>query len=76
MKLVTIHEAKTHLSRLIREALAGEEIVIAKGRTPLVRITPLPSVARGRRIGGAPWLVEYMAEDFDAPLEDFADYAK
>ncbi len=42
MRQVTIHEAKTHLSKLIREALAGEEIIIAKNRTPLVRLDVLP----------------------------------
>lgn len=38
MHQVTIHEAKTHLSRLIQAALAGEEVVIAKGKQPLDRL--------------------------------------
>lgn len=71
---VTIHEAKTHLSKLIRKALAGEEIVIARGNQPLVKLVVLPELNQQRRIGGAKGLIEFMADDFDEPLEDFADY--
>ena len=39
MTLTTIHAAKTHLSRLIQQACNGEAIVIARGKTPLVRLT-------------------------------------
>lgn len=50
MKRVNIHEAKTHLSRLIEAAVAGEPFVIAKAGKPLVRVTaleaPLPHAAR------------------------------
>lgn len=42
MKQVTIHAAKTHLSKLIEAALGGEEVVIAKGRKPVVRLVPIP----------------------------------
>ena len=76
MKTVTIHEAKTHLSRLIREALTGEEIIIAKGKEPLVKIIPLKNTLKDREIGCAEGIVEYIAEDFDAPLEDFKEYMK
>ncbi|HLF89478.1 MAG TPA: type II toxin-antitoxin system prevent-host-death family antitoxin [Anaerolineales bacterium] len=71
---VTIHEAKTHLSRLIKKVLQGEEIIIAKGNQPLVKLVMLPEAQQGRRIGGAKGLIKYMAEDFDAPLEDFQEY--
>ena len=74
MHQVTIHEAKTNLSKLIQEALNGEEVVIAKGRNPLVRLEVLPRVKPERRIGGAKGLVLEMAEDFNAPLDDFAEY--
>jgi len=76
MTQVTIHEAKTHLSKLIKKALAGEEIIIAKGKDPLVRLDPLPEKRQQRRFGGAKGVIEYMAEDFDAPLDDFKDYMK
>ena len=74
MLTVTIHEAKTHLSRLIRRALAGEEVIIAKGRTPLVRIEPLREAIGERRLGGARGIVSHMAEDFNAPVDDLSEY--
>lgn len=74
MTRVTIHEAKTQLSRLIKQALAGEEIIIARGKEPLVKLVPLPGKRKARRIGGARGLVEHMAEDFDEPLKEFKDY--
>lgn len=76
MKSVTIHEAKTHLSRLIREALTGEEIIIARGKKPLVRIVPLEQDGKERKFGGAQGFVEYIAPDFDEPLDDFEEYMR
>lgn len=74
MHQVTIHEAKTHLSRLIQKALAGEEVIIAKNRKPLVRLTVLPEVRQHRKIGGARGLIVRMDDDFNEPLDDFKDY--
>jgi prevent-host-death family protein len=48
MKTVTIHEAKTNLSRLIEKACRGEEIIIARGADPVVRLVPV-GVKKGRR---------------------------
>jgi len=73
MKIVNIHEAKTHLSRLIEEALAGEEIIIARGNQPVVRLVLVESARPQRTAGWAKGQVQ-IKEDFDAPLEDFADY--
>ena len=70
---VTVHQAKTHLSRLIRQALAGEEVIIARGSTPVVRIQALPSARHQRRIGGGKGVIIAMAPDFDEPLEDFEE---
>lgn len=74
MKQVTIHEAKTHLSKLIKQAVAGEEIVIARGKQPLVRLVALPEARAQRRIGGAEDLIVFIVDDFDAPLEQFEEY--
>lgn len=52
MKTVNIQAAKTHLSRLVEEAVAGEEIVLAKAGRPLVRLQPVASDPRPRRLGG------------------------
>ncbi len=43
MRTVNIHEAKTHLSRYVEEAAAGEEIIIAKAGKPVARLVPLAS---------------------------------
>jgi prevent-host-death family protein len=51
MKQVTIHAAKTHLSRLIEEACAGEEIVIARRDQPVVRLVAIRVAAPKRRFG-------------------------
>jgi prevent-host-death family protein len=74
MHTVTIHEAKTHLSRLINEALRGEEIIIAKGKKPLVRLTALAEARQERRLDGVKGLVISICDDFDAPLADFNGY--
>lgn len=75
MKVTTIHEAKTHLSRLIQSALDGEEIIIAKRDEPLVRLEVIRKKPPGRRFGGLKSMVLAMGPSFDEPLEDFADYA-
>jgi prevent-host-death family protein len=73
MKTVTTHQAKTHLSRLLREVQAGEEVVIARGDTPLARLVPVVAAPPQRRFGTARGLVS-IADDFDQPLADFDDY--
>lgn len=70
MTQVTIHEAKTHLSRLIAAALRGEEVVVARGKTPVVRIVPITDDAEkpaDKRVGG--WLAHKVTPGKD-PLED------
>lgn len=71
MATVHIHEAKTHFSKLIQRALAGEEIIVAKGNTPLVKLTPLPDAATERTLGSQKNFVQSISPDFDEPLETF-----
>ncbi|OGQ86795.1 MAG: prevent-host-death protein [Deltaproteobacteria bacterium RIFOXYA12_FULL_58_15] len=71
--LVKIHDAKTHLSRLIQRALDGEEIIIAKGNRPLVKLVVLDDVQPPRRLGTASGKV-VIRSDFDAPIADFDGY--
>ncbi len=52
METVTVHEAKTHLSRLIARVEAGEEIVIARGKTEVAKIVPLRPMVRPDRVPG------------------------
>lgn len=75
MKTVTIHEAKTHLSRLIQQALAGEEIVIANRNEPMVRLEVVREKPPVRRFGGLKSMVLAMGPSFDEPLSDFDEYA-
>ena len=67
MKTVNIHEAKTHLSRLLKRVGRGEEIVIAKAGTPVARLVPLAPPPAPRTLGGFEREVR-VAADFDAPL--------
>jgi len=66
---VNIHEAKTHLSRLVERAAAGEEIIIARSGRPLARLVPY-SVPEPRRTFGRMRGKIRIADDFDAPLPD------
>jgi len=75
MTTITVHQAKTHFSRLIERALSGEEIVVLRGREPVVSLKPIRTPRNKRRLGGLPGLISHMAEDFDAPLADFKEYA-
>lgn len=71
VKQVNIYEAKTHLSRLLQEALDGEEVIIARDGVPLVRLVPI-SRPRQSILGLIP--EAWMSDDFDEPLEEFAEY--
>lgn len=51
MLTVNIHQAKTHLSRFVEQAAAGEEIIIAKAGKPLAKLVPLQSTACSRVLG-------------------------
>ena len=67
MAEVNIHEAKTHLSKLLQRVLAGEQIVIAKGGKPIVRLVPYEQ-SQQRNFGVDRGLFE-VPDDFDAPLD-------
>ena len=66
MDTVNIHQAKTHLSRLVEEVAAGGEVVIAKNGVPRARLVPLER-ARKLRFGVLKGKIRYP-DDFDAPL--------
>lgn len=71
-KIVNLYEAKTHLSQLVREAAAGEEIIIARDGKPAARLVPLSTAKQPRKPGG--WQGQiWIAEDFDElPAEELA----
>jgi prevent-host-death family protein len=66
MKTVSVHEAKTHLSRLLRRVAAGEEVVIAKSGRPVARLVSL-SQSRARVLGSDRGAFR-VPPDFDGPL--------
>ena len=67
MHTVKVHEAKTQLSKLIVRAQRGEEVVIARGDTPVVRLVPIGAV-RGQRQPGALRAKLRVGQEFFAPL--------
>lgn len=73
VKQVNMYEAKTHFSRLVAEALNGEEIVVARDGVPLIRLVPIVAPARPSLLGMMKGQIR-MGPDFEEPLEDFADY--
>jgi prevent-host-death family protein len=74
MTRVNIAEAKVRFSELVRKALAGEEVIVAKDNKPLLRLVPVRARAgKSRRPGSAKGQV-WMAADFSAPLDEFADF--
>jgi prevent-host-death family protein len=66
MRIVNIHEAKTHLSRLVEQAAKGEPFVIAKAGKPMVKVTPLdtPAASQQRRLGFMAGQIA-VPDDFD-----------
>ena len=70
---VNIHQAKTNLSKLIKKVVNGEEVVIAKGNVPLVKMVGLVSQKSNRKIGSAQGIIT-ISGTFDEPLEDFKEY--
>ena len=64
MSTVNIHDAKTHLSRLIEQAAQGEQVIIAKAGKPLVKLTALEAPTRPRRLGFLKGQIA-VPEDFD-----------
>ena len=66
---VTVQEAKTHLSKLLRRVEAGEEITIRRGTVPVAVLVRVPSPPGERRIWGD--VDGELGPDFDAPLDDF-----
>lgn len=69
MKTVNVHDAKTHLSRLIAEVADGQEVVIAKAGKPIARLVGL-TAAKPRRTPGFLRGKIWIADDFDAPLPE------
>jgi len=73
MAQVNIAEAKTHLSRLVQQAMNGEEVIIARDNKAVVKLVPVDLPKRNREPGTARGRV-WTAPDFDQTPSDFDDY--
>jgi len=69
MQTVNIHEAKTHLSRLLEQVAGGDEIIIAKAGKAIARLVPLDAAPKKRQLGLLKGKLN-VPDDFDAPLTD------
>jgi len=74
MQTVNIHEAKTHLSRIVEEVAAGgNEVIIAKAGRPVAKLVPLAPVTQKKHLGLLRGTFT-IPDDFDAPLDDLKPY--
>jgi prevent-host-death family protein len=69
MPTVTIHAAKTQLSKLIERAEAGEEVIIARGRKPVIRLVPIAEPEPKRQFGAMKGKV-WVGPEFFEPLPE------
>ncbi|MDM8567814.1 type II toxin-antitoxin system Phd/YefM family antitoxin [Candidatus Halobeggiatoa sp. HSG11] len=69
MQIVNIHEAKTHLSRLLESVATGQEIIIAKAGKPIARLAPLRATNKPRKPGALAGQLK-IADNFDDPLPE------
>ncbi len=77
MVMVPIHQAKAQLSRLIQSACEGEEVVIARGREPVVRLVPVEHATPARRFGAMRGKVHVDESFFESlPDEELAAWEK
>jgi prevent-host-death family protein len=66
---VNVHEAKTHLSRLLKRVEGGDEVIIARAGRPVARLVPVTRPTK-RVLGEDKGRDFFIADDFDAPLPD------
>jgi prevent-host-death family protein len=76
VQVVNIHEAKPQLSRLLEQVQAGEDVVIAKSGTPIVRLVPYTPQKCKIALPGAMEGQIWIADDFDAPMDELFDCLK
>ena len=75
MTTVSIQDAQSKLSELVRRLSPGDEVLITENNQPIARLLPLTTEPRQpRRLGTMRGTVLHVASDFDAPLEDFEEY--
>ena len=70
MTRVTVHQAKTHLSELLERAEKGEEVIIARGSVPIVRLVPISRRPARRKFGAMAGKARVTRAFFDSLPED------
>ena len=75
MTTVTVEQAQRNLSQLIDDVVLGEHVVITRDDIPVAEIAPVGHHKPKPRFGSARGMVK-LSRDFDAPIEDFRDYAE
>lgn len=73
MYAVSLSEASSQFERLLQSALLGEEVIITTPNHQIITLVVTSKPKKARSFGSAKGLV-HLADDFDAPLDDFADY--
>jgi len=72
MQLINVHQAKTHLSKLLDQVLAGEEVIIARHGKPVAKLSPMSADLQPRQPGALKGKI-WMANDFDDFDEELQD---
>jgi prevent-host-death family protein len=67
--VINIHDAKTHLSRIVDEVAAGAEVIIAKAGKPMARLIPIAPPVKQKRLGLLKGRIS-VPDDFNAPLDE------
>ena len=73
MYQIELEKAKAQIESLLQTALDGEEVVITQNEQPVLKLVSIASAKSRRQSGSAKGLIT-MSDDFDEPLEDFAEY--
>ncbi len=74
MSKFNIAEAKAKFSELVKKAMLGEEVIIAKDNKPVLQLIALDKPKEARKPGSGKGQILYMAPDFDLTPESFKDY--
>jgi prevent-host-death family protein len=70
---IDVSHAQARLPELVQQAARGEDVILTEGGEPIARIIPIQRAHERREFGSARGLI-HMADDFDAPLDDFREY--
>jgi prevent-host-death family protein len=66
----TVHQAKTHFSRLLKEAESGQEVIVTRGKKPVAKIVPVKEVSSRRELAGAYPKPTHWDDDAFRPMTD------